>query len=88
MKIDSISNLTYMPGLANAGRAAGIQQPLPNKSYPTEVAPPDNGLTGAERAFFSRLFPGSAHQIGAHNTYTPTGFSTPVELGQIVNRKG
>jgi hypothetical protein len=88
MKVDSISRLTYMQGMMQTSRAANPDHATQTKGHQPEVAPPDNGLTGAERAFFSKLFPGSAQQIGAHKTYTPMGFNAPVELGQIINRKG
>ncbi len=88
MKVDSISSVTYMQGMMNTSRAAGSQQSVQTKSYQAEVAPPEHGLTGDERAFFTKLFPGSAQQIGMHKTYTPVGFNAPIELGQIINRKG
>jgi len=86
MKVDSISSSSYAQTMMNTSRAASVQRTVQAKNYQTEL--PENGLTGAERAFFTKLFPGSAQQIGTHKTYTPSGFNAPVELGQIINRKG
>ena len=47
-----------------------------------------NGLSSAERAFFAKLFPDASSRINAHSTtYSPGGVQSPVELGQIINRK-
>jgi len=88
MRIDSISQLGYSQNVASVGRLTKTQQVSQNKNQQAEVAPPDNGLTGAERAFFAKLFPGSVLQISTHKTYSLSGLNATVELGQIVNRKG
>jgi hypothetical protein len=87
VRIDSISNLAYTQTTANTGHAAGARQASQSRSQQIDM-PPEKGLTGAERAFFAKLFPGSGSQISAHKTYSPAGMSSTVELGQIVNRKG
>jgi len=88
MRIDSISNSTYTQAIASHGRSANNSQVFPSKAQQVEIAPPESGLTGPERAFFAKLFPGSVHQISAHMTYSPTGVNASVEIGQIINRKG
>ncbi|HUI29746.1 MAG TPA: hypothetical protein VLX91_05980 [Candidatus Acidoferrales bacterium] len=94
MRIDSISNplngtgLTHVHNVSNTSRASNAQQTFQGKDQQVEIAPPENGLTGAERAYFAGLFPGSVLQINTHKTYSPTGISAMVEPGQIVNRKG
>jgi hypothetical protein len=88
MRIDSVTNFAYTENVASTGRTAAVHEAPQNKTQQTPIAPPEDGLTGAERAFFAKLFPGSVHQIGPRETYTPVGMNAQVELGQIVNRKG
>ncbi len=58
------------------------------QTKPTGTVSGHGGLTNAERAFFAKLFPDSKSQINAHaTTYSPGGNRSPVELGQIINRK-
>ena len=87
MRIDSIPNLAYTQTTLNTGHTAGTRQASQSRSQQTEM-PPEKGLTGAEKAFFAKLFPGSGAQISAHKTYSPAGMNSTVELGQLVNRKG
>ena len=88
MRIDSISNSLYAQTIMNAGRSANSAQVSESKAQQSEIAPPENGLTGPEQAFFAKLFPGSVHQLNAQMTYSPSGANASVELGQIINRKG
>ncbi len=89
MKVDSISNFTYTPGVAQE-RQAGNARPLSQEQktkVSAEKVPSKSGLTGDEREFFAKLFPDSVAQIALHKTYSPTGVSAPAEKGQIINRK-
>jgi len=88
MKIDSVSNMAYTQDISGRSPAAGAHQASQFKSEQPEIAPADNGLTGAEKAFFAKLFPGSVGQVNAQRTYSPVGINPKVDLGQIVNRKG
>ena len=88
MKIDSISNLAYFQNVMNTAHTANTRQVSHDQILKTEATTIDNGLTGAERAYFAQLFPGSTGQISSHKTYSPAGINAPVELGQIINRKG
>jgi len=88
MRIDSISNFAYAENVVNTGRTATMQEASQGKSQQPPIAPPENGLTGAERAFFAKLFPGSVHQMAVRETYSPAGMNPQVDLGQIINRKG
>ncbi len=89
MKIDSISNMGYSPisqsrGAANTPKAAAPQQ---KAAAGPAASPSHTGLTGAERAFFAKLFPESSLQIHAHSIYSPHGVQSSIEPGQIINRK-
>lgn len=88
MKIDSVSNLSYVQNVMSNGRTPNARPVLQDQNLKTQAPTSESGLTGAERAFFAKLFPGSSVQITSHKTYSPAGFKTSVELGQIVNRKG
>ncbi len=90
MKIDSISNPGYTQEIGSSGRGANVRQVAQNQNQRTQMntVSPDNGLSGAERAFFAKLFPGSSVQSNPPKTYSATGFNASVNLGQIVNRKG
>ena len=89
MKIDSISGMGYSPvsqsrGPVNTQKAAAPEQ---KAAAGPAAAASHNGLTGAERAFFAKLFPESSLQIHAHSVYSPNGVHSSVEPGQIINRK-
>lgn len=88
MKIDSISSTTYSPvsqrGPANTPKTAAPEHKAPATSGASLSS---NGLTGAERAFFAKLFPESSLQINTHSTYSQNGVQSSVQLGQIINRK-
>ncbi|MGO9481928.1 MAG: hypothetical protein ACLP05_09135 [Candidatus Kryptoniota bacterium] len=101
MKIDSLSNLSYVQDFSKVGNAVrGINQGSKSKSVETQntgsllaAQSPKSGafspagLTSAERAYFAKLFPDSLSQISSHNTYSPTGLNSSLELGQMINRK-
>lgn len=89
MKVDSISNLTYTPNIAQRESVGIARNTAPEQKLqePTNAVSPHNGLTSAERAFFERLFPEASTQIASHKTYSPNGMRSSVEPGQIVNRK-
>lgn len=89
MKIDSVSSMGYSPvsqsrGPVNTPKATAPQQ---KAAADPAASPSHNGLTGAERAFFAKLFPESSKQIHAHSIYSPNGVHSSVEPGQIINRK-
>ena len=88
MKIDSISSSTYTSNAANSGRTANVKSVSGKDIGKGGHLSSQTGLTIAEQAYFAKLFPGAATQSNSQKTYSPSGVSQLVELGQIVNRKG